>query len=199
MGEPRNHPLTDGVIRSVPISLPPPDPEAALSSLRPTPPLLVAALAVLFIGGFILAGALRDQHDARRKLTELQIANSNLELVVQARIDEALDQRSLALTSASDEDLEASADHLRSLSSDVDEELDHLFELDRRVGDDEHPSMGSLSGTLDSIASHSTLATRDRLDSAEARTWWAFWLTGGATAALVVAALTVNLRDRTAL
>ncbi|GAA1143686.1 hypothetical protein [Ornithinicoccus hortensis] len=154
--------------------------------------LLVAALLLLVVGGAVLGASMRAQHEARGDLNWLRVANDNLELVTQARVDETRGQQSLAITPADDAAYAKHIDLLRDLAADRAEPgLAELQRLDATLGtpqESESVLMG-LTLTLDGLREATTDPVIDRLEAAGTRAWWAFWATGLSVAGLLVGAL----------
>lgn len=163
-----------------------------LDQLRAPRVLLVAALVLLVIGGTVLGSALHSQREAQRELAGLRVALSNLEMVTQARIDQAHGQRSLALTPADDDAYTVHVDRLRELAPDTSEAgLEQLIATDSLIGTADEPTalMLDLSSTLDDLARDTTQPAQDRLDGAQTQSQWALWLTGLSVSALLVLVL----------
>lgn len=150
------------------------------------------ALLVLVLGGGVLGASLVAQQSARGDLNLLRVANDNLELVVQARIDQAWGQRSLSLTPADDDALAEKVDFLRELAPDTSGPgLEEVLALDAAIGTPDEPTapLMGMSLALDSLTGDTTGPVIDRLEAAQARAWWSFGLTGTAVGVLLIAAL----------
>lgn len=149
------------------------------------------SLAVLLVGGGFLAVGQGQQEQLRDELTRVRIANDNLRLVAQARLDEVTDQDSLAFVAAEVSDVEAQAEHLRSVSEHAGERLEHLLALIHELDEIDHPYLllRSISLALDTVQRDTQLPLHRALDAAETRQRWALGLTGVALLALLVVAL----------
>ncbi|NLG23367.1 MAG: hypothetical protein GX555_18275 [Actinomycetales bacterium] len=150
------------------------------------------ALVALVVGGAVLGASLAAHQSARGDLNMLRAANANLEMTVQARIDEVRGQRSLSLTSADDDALAEKVDVLRKLAPDTaGPGLEEVLALDAAFGTPDEPSapLMGMGLALDSLTWDTTLPVVDRIEAAQARVWWSFWVTGSAVVLLLVAAL----------
>lgn len=147
----------------------------------------VLTVAVLVAGAAALAVAQQRESAARDDLVMLGIANYNLALVVQARIDVALGQESLAITDASDAALEQHVEFMRSHTDRVDQELLDLRQrLSELESGETRGGLVSLSIMLSNIEIATMKPVRGQQQDAAVLTWWALALTASTLAALLV-------------
>ncbi|USQ78641.1 hypothetical protein [Ornithinimicrobium faecis] len=154
--------------------------------------LLVAGLVLLVIGGGVLGTSLRAQQEARDDLTLLRVANDNLEMVMQARIDEVQGQDSLAFTPPDDDALAGHVDYVRELAPETSGPgLARLLALDETLASADDPAavLMDVALALDALTWDTMDPVIDRLEAAQTRIWWSFWLTGLTVVALLCAAL----------
>lgn len=149
---------------------------------------LIGALVLLLMGGVVLGTSLRSQQEVRDELTMLRIANDNLELVMQARIDELRGQNGLAMTPADDDALAGHVDLLRELAPDTSGPgLEEVLAREAAIGTPEEAETGAglVAIALDSLQRDTTVPVIAELNAAETRSWWAFWVTGLTVVALL--------------
>lgn len=147
----------------------------------------VLVFVVLLVGGFVIVLSQFQQDQARDRLTLLRIANSNMALVTQARIDVVLDQVGLAITGAEDDDVARHADFLRSLSEDAEPRLGYLLDSIAALDEERaYRMMIGLTLDLDALEWATMGPVRDELEAATVRGWWALGLTGTALLTLLV-------------
>lgn len=145
------------------------------------------SLVILLVGGLAIGLGQHRQNEVREELVMLDMANHNLALVVQARIDRVLDRPGLTKTPSEDEDVAERVEAVRSRTDRVDEDLDRILELLNRVdAGDLRGTLFSLTVALINVRDGSMTPVRMELSSAVTRTWWAIGLTGAALAALLV-------------
>lgn len=147
------------------------------------------AVAVVVVGGTVLGVSQHQQTAARDQLARLEIANDNLRMVVQARIDLVFDQTGPALTPAEDSDIAEHADELRALADNTEPDLAFLLDYLDLV-EDERGVMRSIALTLHSLEVATKEPARDALAAATTVHHWALGLTGAALLAL----LTIEVR-----
>lgn len=146
---------------------------------------LSVQILALVIGGAALALSLRVLDDAYAHQYAVGVAVENLELTVEARIDEELGYRSLRRVSADDQALQERADRLRELAPDASGPIDALLEAVIDASPDERWWFFA-SGRLEDVSRDALRPTGQELSDARARTWRTLWIAGGVLAIAIV-------------
>lgn len=142
-------------------------------------------LAVLLFGGTAVTLSLNDFDDAYEHHFAVGAALENLELTVEARIDDALEYQSLRRVASDDAAVCDAADRLRELSPEAGPAIDQLVELTANPETDERWWF-TASSTLEHVSQLVLRPTGPPLSDGRSRTWILLAITGGGLAATMV-------------